>query len=68
LNNLVKEWISELGESKVRIFFICSCQNSCSLFISFKGHFARIYAEVQLLTSKVSRRAVVTAIEIRYKR
>lgn len=50
LNNLVKEWISELGESKVRIFFVCSYQNSWSLFSPFSGRTTRIYAEVQLLT------------------
>lgn len=53
LNNLVKEWISELGESKVRI----SCNTLIKrdgLFTSFEGHTTRTYAKVQLLTFLLS--------------
>lgn len=48
LNNFVREWISELAESKVRIFFFFV---KTAKAFSFKGCTTGICAKIQLLTS-----------------
>lgn len=49
LNNFVREWISELAESKVKIFFFFFVKTAKAF--SFKGCTTGICAKIQLLTS-----------------